>query len=76
MTVLSPIGAAYCGECETVAAFEERDLFAGEVFCPACTSRTGSEDRGANEQELLVRFPKAGVYAPASVSQARPRAGR
>jgi uncharacterized Zn finger protein (UPF0148 family) len=56
------VGAAYCRVCETISAYEARDLFVGEVFCPACTSRTSSYDRGSHVAVLANKFPHAAIY--------------
>lgn len=70
MIALVPVrqdSVAYCAYSRLIFTYEERDLFAEEVFCPECASRVRRQDRSKNIKTLLERFPHAKIYrAPRS----------
>jgi len=53
---------AYCARSQIIFSYEERDVFAGEIFCPHCASRTEPKHRAKSVKVLLKRFPKAKLY--------------
>lgn len=53
--------AVFCGPCATIIPVEADDLFLGEIYCPSCLSRTGTND-GHTVKSLRKMHPKAGVF--------------
>lgn len=69
--------AAYCGLSNTLFNYEQRDLFAGELFCPDCTARTEIEHRASTLREMRELYPQATLYEPApELAEMRPHARR
>lgn len=55
-------GFVYCRHCQTVSIYQEDDLFADELFCPACAARTLAEDRRSTKRQALSLNPEAELY--------------
>ena len=58
--------AAYCAHSNTIFTYEERDLFAGELFCPCCSARTDPAHRASSLEDLRRLFPAAVLYTALS----------
>ena len=54
--------AAYCARSQVIFIYEQRDVFAGEIFCPHCACRTDPKHRARSIDALRKRFPKAKLY--------------
>jgi hypothetical protein len=54
--------AAYCDNCETIFEYEDRDLFVGELYCPACSTRALPENRAGSVQALQKKHKDAKVH--------------
>jgi len=72
MSLISPteaLPAAHCDNCQPgrLFTYEERDLFAGELFCPVCVCRTEPDQR-ADLRELRQQYPHAVLHEPATVA--------
>ena len=59
---------ASCFDCQTLFSYEERDLFSGEIYCPACTSRTDNKHRKETLKGAKKAFPNQAVYQKKSAS--------
>ena len=60
--------AEYCSGCQTVFEREERDIFAGSVFCPHCMSRLDASDSYPSLGRAKQRHPKARVIQLGSLA--------
>jgi Zn finger protein HypA/HybF involved in hydrogenase expression len=47
--VMEKGGAAYCLDCDKFFSHEKRDIFSGEVYCPACSGRAWKRYRTIKE---------------------------